>query len=153
MTRGLDNFLILEERLAARIEQHVPDLVGNVRMVNSADDIVQRAAAITAWIVPGQTQMSADRSGRALDCTQHWQVILVSRNVAQRADKRPAHATAGPLIAQLLSALAGWHPGAPFGALRAVTPPAPYFEPGLLFYPLEFQTRFAYTAQLPLETA
>ncbi len=151
MSRGLDDFLILEERLVKRIEQQVPELVNHVRMVNRIEDIVQRAAPITLWIMPGVTAIEADRSGRAFDCNQRWSLLLVVRNASQGLDKRPARIQAGPIISRLFDTLAGWHPGAPFGILRPVTAPSPFFEPGLFFYPMEFETHFAFQAATPLE--
>jgi len=152
VTRGLNDFLILETRIRARIEDRLPALAGNVMLVNDPADVVQKAAAVTVWIAPGLTRMEADRSGRALDCLQRWQVILTVRNVSKIRSGRPARSQAGPIVSQLLDALSGWHPGSPFGALRAVTPPAaPFADQGVFFYPLEFETRFAYQARTPME--
>lgn len=151
--KGIDDFLALEMRLRDRIEAVVPELAGNVRLVNDPDDIVQRAQSVAAWIAPGITIMEADRSGRALDCSQRWSVILTLRNVSQQIDKHGVRQKAGPIIAKLLAALSGWHPGSPYGLLRAVTPPTgPFVENGVFFYPLEFETRFAFQATTPLET-
>jgi hypothetical protein len=150
--QGLDDFLILETRIRERIEAQVPELARNVRLVNDPDDVTQRVASAVAWISPGITQMETDKSGRALDCNQRWNIVLTLRNVSQQPDRRIARAQAGPLIAALLGALSGWHPGSPFGLLRAVTPPSgPFVENGVFFYPLEFETRFAYQATTPLE--
>ncbi len=149
---GIDDFLALETLLRDRIEAVIPELSGNVRLVNNPDDIIQRAPSVVAWIAPGITHMEADRSGRALDCQQRWSVTLTLRNTSQLVDKHGVRQKAGPIIAKLLSALSGWHPGSPYSLLRAVTPPTgPFVEDGVFFYPLEFETRFAFQATTPLE--
>lgn len=152
MIRGLDDFLILESLIRARIEERLPELERKVRLVNDPSDVIQKAAAVTVWIAPGITRMETDRSGRALDCLQRWQVILAVRNVSRIRSGRPARSQAGPIVSRLLDALSGWQPGSPFGPLRAVTPQAaPFADQGVFFYPLEFETRFAYQARTPME--
>jgi len=149
---GIDDFLALETLLRDRIESTIPELSGNVRLVNDPDDIIQRAPSAGAWIAPSITQMETDRSGRALDCLQRWSVTLTMRNTSQLVDKNGVRQKAGPIIARLLSAVSGWHPGSPYSLLRAVTPPTgPFVENGVFFYPLEFETRFAFQAATPLE--
>lgn len=149
---GIDDFLALEIMIRDRIASTLPELSGNVRLVNDQDDVYQRAASMVAWVAPGITQMETDKSGRALDCLQRWSVILTLRNTGQLPDNRRVREKAGPVIAKLLSSLSGWHPGSPYGLLRAVTPPSgPFVDNGVFFYPLEFETRFAFQATTPLE--
>ncbi len=149
---GPEDFLELEGRIAARIEAAVPELAGAVTPLGDPGDMLQTARENRAWLVPGRTSYDSDKSGRAIDVTQRWQVILTCRNVGNMRSGEPARRQAGPLITKIIQALAGWHPGSPYGLLRIVTPSlAPSWFDGVLMWPLEFETKFAFMAQTPME--
>lgn len=148
----MDDFLALEPLLIDRLKQAAPDFRGRVFSLANPEgvDKINQMGGV-AWVIYHDARFEADRGGRAVDVTQIWGVVVSVRAARDTRAGRAARAAAGPLIAQALRALAGWHPGSPLGLLRPVTPPwAAGYKGGFLHYPLAFETRFAYSATTPL---
>ena len=69
---------------------------------------------------------------------QIWTAIVVVRNSAQH-DGNARNVEAGPLLAQVHSALAGWVPPGAFRPLQRVQGRRAQYTPNVGLYPLTFE--------------
>jgi len=131
------DYLFLGTVLQARIRAQL----GEDLVVGGADELSQavqgnlvRTGAFVVW--NGERVGDSGRGGASTMLQQRWLVVLGVKNARQQAGAR--NEAAGPLMARLHQAIAGWTPegvGRPF---QRVTGPAPTYAPGAGWFPLTF---------------
>lgn len=141
------NYLALEPLIIDRLKTEVPTL----RAVLSADALADLAEGVqttpAAYVlydgddVPSADGKRAGDGARQL-VSQRWLVVLAVRNARGGSDARE---DAGPLLTQILAALAGYHPQpAPpsqvYRPLKRAQAPRPGYHAGYGYFPLLFTT-------------
>lgn len=133
----LDDYLflgaVLQERIRAQLGE---DLV-----VGSADELAQalggNLARTTAFVVWNGERVSDDaRGGASAMLQQRWLVLLGVKNASQQPGAR--NKNAGPLLARLHKAIAGWTPDGVGRPFKRATGNAPSYTPGAGWFPLTF---------------
>lgn len=148
---GLDvaqanNFLALEPRIVALLSDAVAGMRPAVQVLNAAAlaDVKsgsQHAPAL--HVIYGGTRIEEEQ-GRRLLLMHSWHVVVLVRNVGSTRSGQHARQDAGPLLARVMSALAGATLEGATRPLALVTPPAPWHEAGVQHIPctVEVQTVF-----------
>ena len=141
------NYLAVESLIIDRLTAEVPAL----RAVLSADALTDLTEGVqttpAAYVlydgddVPSTDGKRAGDGARQL-VSQRWLVVLAVRNARGGADARE---DAGPLLTQILAALAGYHPQpAPpaqvYRPLKRAQAPRPGYHAGYGYFPLLFTT-------------
>lgn len=132
-----DDYLFVGGLLRERIAQVMGDQV----VVGTSDDLVQvlekNLARTTVFVVwNGEGLADQARGGASTMIAQRWIVLLGFKSQRQAAGAR--NDEAGPVLARLHSAVAGWAPegvGRPF---QRINGGAPSYRPGVGWYPLTF---------------
>jgi hypothetical protein len=66
---------------------------------------------------------------------QRWMIVVAVRSGKDTLGGSGARSVAGPLMVDVIQALAGWRPSADHGPLIRGSAPAPLFEAGFAYYP------------------
>lgn len=135
-----NNFLALELSLVERVKQAVAGMSPAVHVLTAADladvkESAQRTPAV--HIIYGGYSVAEDLA-TAWRLAHTWYAVVVVRNVAAQRTGAAARAAAGPLLAQVMGALAGCSlPGAT-RSLAMVTPPRAEYRAGVQYLPSAF---------------
>lgn len=136
-----NNFLALEPRLVALLRQAVAGLSPAVRVLTAAEiedakELGQRTPAVL--LVYGGYRVAEDlRTAWRLAHT--WHAVVTVRNVATARSGQAARQDAGPLLARVMSALAGANVAGAAGPLVPVTPLAAAYDAGYQSVPSAFE--------------
>lgn len=136
-----NNFLALEPRLLALIAQAVAGLSPAVHVLSAADipaarEAAQRTPAVL--LVYGGYRVVEDlRTAWRLAHT--WHVVVTVRNVATARSGQAARQDAGPLLARVMTALAGAAVEGAATLLTPVTPAPAQYEEGFQAVPSAFE--------------
>ncbi len=130
------DYLCAEPLLRAHLAEAVPELSA----VLSAADLA--AAQRTQWPAPcvyivylGDTRGGSEAGAGAVQMfAQRWAVVLVVSNVAQPLAGEPARSIAGPLLAKIIRALAGYSLDTGWRGLRRESSPPPRYEPAFAHF-------------------
>ena len=141
---ALLDYLFVRGLIQARLADQEPLLAtGNVSGVEDLAQAVERGLRdTTAFVLWEGDVFDTSEQGRAGAgknqlVQQQWSVILAVRNADQNdADAR--NASAGPLLAQVHKALAGWVPEGAFRPLLRVQGRRANYTPNVGLYPLTF---------------
>lgn len=131
--------------LRARLIERLPQ----VRSVRTASGLAEVAhltpdapALILCW--DGDTGLSDNGCLHTVE--QRWIVAVAVRSARDTAGGSGVIEAAGPLVADVIDALAGWKPAIPgAGRLRRIDAPRPGFDAGYGLFPLAFSLRRALT--------
>ena len=144
---GVTDHLMAEPLLIARIEDQVPDL----RAVLSAADLagVKAASQVTPAVhvlyggddVPTR---EGDRgwTGKPQKILQRWMAVVAVRNARTQRTGAAAREDAGPLLSQLIGALAGFQLDPALGPLKRIPAPQPAYDAGFAYFPTLWTTEF-----------
>lgn len=141
----LSDWLAAEELIVDRLKDQVAEL----RTVTTAAELAAVAemrqkptpSAIVVYDgddVPTNPQSQAKQGARH-KAVQRWLVVLAVKNVADQRAGSSARRDAGPLIAKIMNALAGWQ--LPLPGVRPLSragSPGPAFEKGYGYFPILF---------------
>ena len=140
------DYLFVGAAIRARLAAQVPALAadGAVQDIEHLEQAVQRAVSdatvFVAWdgdnIEAGEQGRAA--GGRSQAMRQVWTAIVVVRNSAQH-DGNARNVEAGPLLAQVHTALAGWMPPGAFRPLQRVQGRRAQYTANVGLYPLAFE--------------
>ncbi|OGB58441.1 MAG: hypothetical protein A2496_01625 [Burkholderiales bacterium RIFOXYC12_FULL_60_6] len=146
----LDNLLLLEPELAARLKAVLADLSPAVHVL-SQDDLAgvkeeQQLVPAVHVVYQGYRVTEASRAdGRAARIEQTWLAVVVTRNVANLKTADAARKQAGVLCAKVLAGLMGFKAASAAGPLKLATGPAGVFSKGFGYMPLAFTVELALT--------
>lgn len=146
----IDDYLILENLLVARIKEAMPDLKAvmtamDLSKVSAGSKVEPAAHVIYLGDEIGEGANSQGGTGVAQVVTQIWMVVLVVKFAGTVTTGKGNREKAGPLIAQLLKALSGWQPAdgvarVPLTTLRRTHAPKVGYDNGFAYYPYAFKT-------------
>ena len=146
----LDNLLLLEPELAARLKAVLADLSPAVHVL-SQDDLAgvkeeQQLVPAVHVVYQGYRVTEASRAdGRAARIEQTWLAVVVTRNVANLKTADAARKQAGVLCVKVLAGLMGFKAASAAGPLKLATGPAGVFSKGFGYMPLAFTVELALT--------
>src|SRR3569832_1899995 len=123
---ALDSYLAAEQLLIERLKQAVPEFahVGDWSEYSTLDESIATTPA--AYVVYGGDQVRpAGGKGEVQRIDQIWGVVIVVRNVAQRAAGTAIREEAGPLMMKVLRALMGWQLADQLRPLERMAAPRP----------------------------
>lgn len=141
----LDNYLEAEGLIIARIKAEVSGLKAVLPAADLAGvaENAQPSPAVHVIYagdqVPGSDNQRST-SGALQKVTQQWYAVVAVRNARTQTSGAAARETAGPIITQVLAALAGWQPADAFKPLKRVNAPPPKTIGTFAYFPLLFTT-------------
>jgi hypothetical protein len=140
MLRAHEDYLYLQPLIAQRLREQMPNLVAYG--VQSMDQILatelRQPVAFVLW--DGERFADAARAGGSTISAQRWAVMLAVANANQDAQDAPLNNEAGPLMAGIHKALAGWEPEGIAGrSFKRVNGRSPIYSPNAGIYPLTFE--------------
>lgn len=144
----LDNLLLLEPELMARLKTELSGLTPPVHVL-SKDDLAgvkeeQQLVPAVHLVYQGYRVVEASRAdGKAARIEQTWLAVVVTRNVANLKSSDAARKQAGVLCAKVLAGLMGFKAAGAAGPLKLATPPAAGFSKGFGYVPLAFTAELA----------
>lgn len=135
-----NNFLALEPLLVAAVKAAVAGISPAVHVLTAADlsgvkQSAQRTPAV--HIIYGGYSVAEDLL-TAWRLAHTWYAVVVVSNVADQRSGAAARAAAGPLMAQVVGALAGASLPGLTRALELATPPRPDWTNGVQYLPTAF---------------
>lgn len=135
-----NNFLALEPHLVNAVTQAVAGISPAVHVLTAADlgDVKESAQRVPAvHIIYGGYRVLEDvRSAWRLEHT--WYAVIVVRHVGTQRTGSAARAVAGPLMAQVVGALAGASLPGLTAPLALVSPPPADYRAGVQYLPSAF---------------
>ena len=135
-----NNFLALEPHLVARVKAAVAGLSPAVHVLTAAElaDVKESAQPTPAvHIIYGGYSVAEDlRTAWRLAHT--WYAVVVVRHVGTQRTGAAARAVAGPLLAQVMGALAGTSLPGTTQALVLTSPPRAEYRAGVQYTPSAF---------------
>jgi hypothetical protein len=134
------DYLFMQPLIAQRLRDQIPGLLAYG--VQSMDQILatelREPVCFVLW--DGERFKDVGRSGGSTIATQRWAVMLAVANATQDAQDAPLNNQAGPLLAQIHTALAGCEvEQIPGRALRRVNGRTPIYSANAGVYPLTFE--------------
>jgi hypothetical protein len=140
MLRARQDYLFLQPLIAQRLREQLPQLVayGVQSMEQILATELRQPIAFVLW--DGERFKDTSRAGGSTISSQRFAVMLAVANATQDAQDAPLHNEAGPLLAQVHTALAGWEPeGIAQRSFRRVSGRSPIYSPNAGIYPLTFE--------------
>jgi len=133
----------------AALIAHIGDTVGSLKKVLGAADLagVQERQQVTPAVhviyqgddVPtGQHDRGYFGSPQVVH--QRWLVAVAVRNVRGIREGTAMREEAGPILAQVITALEAWQPPAPWRPMKRAPSPPPWYSNGFGYFPLLFTT-------------
>lgn len=144
---ALTDHLAVEGLLIARIGAQVQGL----RAVLSAADLagVSQTQQVTpaVHVLYAGDQVPTGEGARGWTGTpqkinQHWMAVVAVRNARTQRSGEAARSDAGPLLSQLIAALAGYTLGPDFGPLMRVPAPQPAYDASWAYFPTQWTVEF-----------
>ncbi|MES2948670.1 MAG: hypothetical protein V4858_09020 [Pseudomonadota bacterium] len=139
---ALDNLMVLEPQLVARLTEQLADLSPKVHVLAAADLAgVTEATQVTpaVHVVYQNYRVVESRSdGKASRIEQSWLTIIATKNVKDTRSGAAARAEAGLIAARVAKALMGFKPEAASKPLHLVQGPGAAFSNGFAYLPLAF---------------
>lgn len=136
------DYLFLRDVIAQRVSTTVP----GIDTIEGIDEFAQASEAKIVG-VKGYVLWEGDRwggsdtsrasNGKSQIFTQRWSFMLAVRNAAQH-DKGAKGLSAGPLLASIHKALAGWVPDGAYRPFVRTSGRAPTYRANVALYPLTF---------------
>lgn len=115
--------------------------VASASILAGAQDVAQYVPAI--FVLPDAGDYIPQVSdGQVQTETQHWQIIVVVKNIRDPLDVNTTAREAGGYMTELLQALVGWKPAQNLHAMAISARPAPFYQPGYGEFPIILNTRF-----------
>lgn len=135
-----NNFLALEPHLVAAVKAAVAGLSPAVHVLTAGDlagikESAQRTPAV--HVIYGGYSVAEDLA-TAWRLQHTWYAVVVVRHVADQRSGAAARAAAGPLMAQVVGALAGASLPGLTRALELATPPRAEWSAGVQYLPSAF---------------
>lgn len=135
-----NNFLALEPLLVAAIKAAVAGISPAVHVLTAADladvkESAQRTPAV--HIIYGGYSVAEDLA-TAWHLAHTWYAVVAVRNAATQRSGAAARASAGPLVAQVMGALAGASFAGLTRTLELTNPPRPEWRNGVQYLPSAF---------------
>lgn len=140
--------LMLEPLIIDRLSA---ELGNTVRQVASAADLAgvtegsQISPAIHVLYAGDQIPTGEGARGQfgvPQQVEQRWNVVVAVRNARTQRSGAAARNEAGPLLAAVCRALAGWQPDAAFTAFRRRNAPPPAYTGTFGYFPTQWTTEF-----------
>ncbi|MBF0186014.1 MAG: hypothetical protein HQM06_16715 [Magnetococcales bacterium] len=147
----MNDFLQLEAKIVARLNEQLPDLqVYNTAGAMAAEESSMPYTALYVWFVdavPGEAMPQHQQQ----KVKQNWTVELAVKNLFQVQSGEGARQEAGPLISKVLQAMIGWNPDPkryikPFqwvGSAHKIG----YSPEGFIYFPMQFSIEFIFRVQ------
>lgn len=140
----MDDYLAAESAIVAQLK----DRVANVHILSAAElaGVPQKGQVTPAvHVIYGGDQVptaSADRgySGKPQKVLQKWLAVIAVRNAGSQVTGEKQREQAGPIISQVIAALAGFEAGKGFGPMMRINAPAPAYNGTFAYFPLQFTT-------------
>lgn len=126
---------LIQERLLAQVGALPVEGIEQMAQAVDAQDL-RAAVAYVMW--GGDRFPDTAAGGEASIVYQQWWVWLRVVN-ASAADRAARDAAAGPLLAALHQALAGFKPAGCLRGFKRVAGPRPNYQPASALYPLAFE--------------
>ena len=134
-----NNFMAVEADLVKLLQDAVKDLSPKVHVLTAAQltNVTQtRQVAPALHVVYGGPMRIAENQGTRLILEHIWHVVAVVSHVGSVRTGEHARAEVGPLVARVMSALAGAKIQRAIAPLELSDPPRPWFESGAQFFPI-----------------
>ena len=131
---------LLVDRLIAKV-----DSVGTVLASIELSGLTEASLITPALHVYYVGENLGDMAGRgvALETTQTWSVVIVTKNLKLPGPRR---VELGVIITDVLNALQGWKASPSYSHLYRENAPGPKDDPGgYTYFPLHFSTKFLTT--------
>lgn len=87
--------------------------------------------------------------GKIQGIEQNWLVVCHAKNTTKQGDPTPAATDAGKIAEVVLAALLGYDPLSTGATLRLFTAPAPAYDGGYCYLPLNFRLRTTFKGITP----
>lgn len=144
----MEDFLAAEEAIIARLAARMP----KIRILGAVDldglDVEQQATPAVYVLFDGARPGRSAAAGRSLRIAQRWGAVVAVRNLRDRQSGAGARKEAGPLIAQVIRALAGWTPQEGMSPLTlAAVGSRPGYRDGFFYYAVLFDTTVFMTVE------
>ena len=139
-----NNFMAVEGDLVALLQEAVKDLSPKVHVLTAAElaDVKQsRQLAPALQVVYGGPMRIAEDQGTRLILEHIWHVVVFVSHVGSVRTGEHARAEVGPLVARVMSALAGASIQRAIRPLELSDPPRPWFEAGAQFFPISVRVQ------------
>jgi hypothetical protein len=138
----VDDYLAAEAPIIARLKALVPAL----RAVAGAPEIVVPPQVPSALVIYDGDTIPQGPGGQAGNgalqvVRQRWMVVLIVHNLRYAAEGAEARLTAGPLLIEVMRALAGWPPLPELRPMRRVQGPEVDYRDGVALFPLMYETQ------------
>lgn len=139
------DYLFVGAQIVERIRATVPEIApSDVMQIDEMDQADKRQAARggVAFVLWDGDAFAQAQAGQALSGGAHlvqqvWTVLLLVRNAAQQPGA-PRNDSAGPLLAKVHKALAGWTPPGAALPMHRTNGRRPDYKPNSGLYPLTF---------------
>lgn len=140
------DYLFAGAAIEQRLRSQVAELAGAdaVRAVDQLAQAVERSiTGPTAFVLWEGDAFDTGERGRAAGGTsqivrQQWTVLLAVRHAGQKAPGAARNESAGPLLAAIHKALAGWIPEGAFRPLQRTQGRRATYTANVALYPLAF---------------
>lgn len=147
---ALDNLMLLEPQIMARLNEQLDGVIPKVHVLAAADLAgVTEATQVTpaVHVVYQNYRVVESRSdGTAARIEQTWLTIIATKNVKDTRSGAAARADAGLIAARVAKALMGFKPEAASKPLRLAQGPGAGFSNGYAYLPLAFVAELALVA-------
>lgn len=146
----LDNLMVLEPQIMARLSEQLAGIVPKVHVLAAADlagvtEDTQLTPAV--HVVYQNYRVVESRSdGKAARIEQTWVTVLATRNVKTTRSGSAARSEAGVIAAGVLKALMGFRAEAASKPFSLVQGPSAGFHKGFAYLPLAFVAELALNA-------
>ncbi len=147
-----NNFMAVEADLVALLQAAVKDLRPKVHVLTAAQltNVTQtRQTTPALHVVYGGPMRVAENQGTRLLLEHIWHVVVVVSHMGSVRTGEHARAEVGPLVARVMSALAGANIRRAIAPLELADPPRPWFEAGTQFFPISVRVQTVFH-KLPL---
>jgi hypothetical protein len=138
----IDNLMMLEPLLTARLAEQLADLSPKVHVLSAADLAgVTEATQVTpaVHVIYSSYRVTESRSdGRAARIAQTWLCVVATKNVKATRSGVAARVDAGLIAARVCKALLGYTPPGTSKPLHLEQGPGAGFKDGYGYLPLAF---------------
>ena len=139
-----NNFMAVEADLVKLLQDAVKDLRPKAHVLTAAQltNVTQtRQTTPALHVVYGGPMRIAENQGTRLILEHIWHVVAVVSHVGSVRTGEHARAEVGPLVARVMSALAGANIQRAVRPLELSDPPRPWFEAGAQFFPISVRVQ------------